>query len=192
MGIDKSIRMRIKVDVCKLLSKHVKVKMRGGVVEDYFDVKYEKPPPFCFFYGRLGHGVKDCHECRDKEDQAMEFGGWLKASPWKRTILNEDNVGKNKQMKCAKPLFITKPKSIDVHATFKQVDEVINHLHSCDISETIQVEQTKTRAEGQGTKGGSSMVESRGAQLGGEEGCTLAIEEGGESRFYKKLKLERE
>lgn len=46
MDIDKSIRIRINVDVHKPLFKNVKVKMRGGV-EEYFDVKYERPSILC-------------------------------------------------------------------------------------------------------------------------------------------------
>ncbi|KAL2931491.1 Kynurenine 3-monooxygenase [Bienertia sinuspersici] len=43
MGIDKSIRMRVRVDVRKHLLTVVKVKMRGGV-EESFEIKYESHP----------------------------------------------------------------------------------------------------------------------------------------------------
>lgn len=52
MGIDKSIRMRVKVDVRKALLAKVKVKMRGGV-DEYFDVKYERPALLCIFCGKI-------------------------------------------------------------------------------------------------------------------------------------------
>lgn len=44
VGIDKSVRMRILIDVRKPLMQRIKIKMRGGH-EDFFDVKYETPPP---------------------------------------------------------------------------------------------------------------------------------------------------
>lgn len=53
--------------------------MRGGV-EDFFDIKYERPPLFCYHCGMLGHGLKDCIVCCDDEEPTMNFGEWLKAS----------------------------------------------------------------------------------------------------------------
>ena len=146
MGIDKSIRIRVKIDVRKPLAKQVKVKMRGGV-EEFFEVKYEKPPLFCFFCGKIGHGVKDCHECRDEEEQPMEFGGWLKASPWKRTKQPMDKMGTNKQVSCAKPLFITKPQATKPMATIQQVEDVSIHLRTCEISDKNKEEKNTGRSE---------------------------------------------
>lgn len=61
MGIDKLVRVRVLLDVRKPLVFCVRVKMKNGV-EEIFDVKYERPPLFCFFCGKVGHGSKDCVE----------------------------------------------------------------------------------------------------------------------------------
>lgn len=45
----------------------------------------EKPPLFCFYCGKVSHGVKDCDDFRDEEDPQLCYGGWLKASPWKHS-----------------------------------------------------------------------------------------------------------
>ena len=133
MGIDKSIRIRVNVDVRKPLYKHVKVKMRGGI-EEFFDVKYERPPIFCYFCGKIGHGLKDCHACRDEETPRLGFGGWLKASPWKRNLMEEEKVaGNDGKQTCARNLFITKPKSPTAHQVGQQVNEVIESLQACEI-----------------------------------------------------------
>lgn len=50
LGIDKSIRLRIEVDIRKPLMQRIKVKMRGGE-EDFYEVKYERPPLFCYHCG---------------------------------------------------------------------------------------------------------------------------------------------
>lgn len=47
-GIDKSIRIRIMIDIRKPLIQHVTLSLRGGV-EESFDVKYEKLPRLLFF-----------------------------------------------------------------------------------------------------------------------------------------------
>lgn len=82
LGIDKSIRIKVKVDVRRPLVKVVKVKLRGGL-EESFDVKYEHPRLYCFYCGKMGHGIKDCEEYRDVEEPMNHFGEWLKSSPWK-------------------------------------------------------------------------------------------------------------
>ncbi|KAL2931458.1 ATP-dependent Clp protease ATP-binding subunit ClpX [Bienertia sinuspersici] len=95
--------MRVGVDVRKPLLTVVKVKMRGGV-EESFEIKYEKPPLFCSFCGRLGHGGEE-------ENLETKYGVWLKASPWKSSqpiMLEKEGSGRHS---CAKPLFTPKPKA---------------------------------------------------------------------------------
>lgn len=82
IGINKSVRFRVVVDARKSLVKKIKVKMRRGV-EEFFDVKYERPPLFCYYCGKLGHGMKDCRDSGEVEDDQLPYGSWLKASPWK-------------------------------------------------------------------------------------------------------------
>ena len=74
MGIDKSVRVRIMHDVRRPLVSRVRVKMKNGVEED-FDVKYERPPLFCFICGKIGHGTKDCEEEEGDHNQEIKFGG---------------------------------------------------------------------------------------------------------------------
>lgn len=96
LGIDKSIGIRVLIDVKKPLLQKIKLKMRGGV-EESFDVKYEKPPLFCFFCGLIGHGTKDCDECKDDDTPILNYGVWLKASPWKQIVSYEDKDKQNKK-----------------------------------------------------------------------------------------------
>ncbi|KAL2903350.1 ATP synthase gamma chain [Bienertia sinuspersici] len=72
VGIDKSIRIWVLIDARKPLMQKVEIKMRGGV-EEAFDVKYEKPPLFCFVRGMLGHGIKDCEYWREEEDLPLKY-----------------------------------------------------------------------------------------------------------------------
>uniref|UniRef100_A0A803MKN4 CCHC-type domain-containing protein n=1 Tax=Chenopodium quinoa TaxID=63459 RepID=A0A803MKN4_CHEQI len=109
VGIDKSIRIRVLVDVRKPLAKHVKLKLRGGL-EELFEVKYERPPLFCFCCGLMGHGMKDCEVYRETENPVISYGAWMKASPWKSAVGgNEEGAGVDNQ-KTARALFVTKPK----------------------------------------------------------------------------------
>ena len=133
LGIDKSLRMRVLVDVRKALTKKVKVKMRGGE-EEFFEVKYEKPPLYGYYCGKIGHGLKDCGECTDIDEPPTIYGGWLKASPWKRS-LKEDEI-KGREASCAKMLFVTKPKKQVVQDVSKQMLEVVHKLDGWEISAT--------------------------------------------------------
>ncbi|KAL2896537.1 DNA-directed RNA polymerase subunit beta' [Bienertia sinuspersici] len=69
MGIDKLIRIGVLIDVNKVLIQTVKRKMRNRM-EERFEVKYEKPPLFCFLYGKIGHG----DDCKDEEDPPLTMG----------------------------------------------------------------------------------------------------------------------
>lgn len=145
LGIDKSMRMRVNVDVRKPLVKAVKVQMRGGM-EDLFEVKYERPPIFCYYCGRLGHGVKDCQECGDELEPKMNYGGWLKASPWRRSVREVDTHGGGDSKQCARRLFITKPKEIP-RPPAQQVNEVLEKLNGCPIRDTNSEGQVEVTME---------------------------------------------
>lgn len=157
MGIDKSIRLRVKVDVRKPLLRKIKVKMRGGV-EEFFDVKYEKPPLFCFWCGKIGHGVKDCDLCRDEDDATMPYGGWMKASPWKRSTTDEWR-GDSGKMQCARALFVTKPRTNSENVIKEQVSGVLKQLKSCALQEDVV---SKNHAELQGDQSCGRAEESEG------------------------------
>lgn len=128
MGIDKSIRMRVLIDVRKPLVKSVKLKMRGGM-EDEFEVKYEKPPIFCFVCGMIGHGVKDCDDNKDVDPPVLKYDMGLKASPWKSVkIMDFNNGHATSQSTCAKSLFVTKPKAARPTVDTAQVLDMVNHM----------------------------------------------------------------
>ncbi|KAL2931660.1 hypothetical protein RDABS01_037070 [Bienertia sinuspersici] len=74
MGIDKSIKVMVQINVRNPLMQKLKIKMRREY-EEFFDVKYEKPPLFCFCCGLIGHGVKDCNEYKEEDDEALQYEG---------------------------------------------------------------------------------------------------------------------
>lgn len=113
--------------------------MKNGI-EESFDVKYERPPLFCYLCGKIGHGTKDCDSDGDDKDQEFKFGGWLKASPWKvgrdRDEAKEDVRGES----CARDLFITKPKKEQEKAIKERVEEVVDRLSSWKLLKGQEVE----------------------------------------------------
>ncbi|KAL2925173.1 UDP-N-acetylenolpyruvoylglucosamine reductase [Bienertia sinuspersici] len=125
VGIDKSIRLRVALDVRRPLVKSVRLKMANGREEDFM-VKYEKPPLYCYFYGKLGHGLKDCEACEDSDEPHENYGGWLKASPWKRAV-NGEAYSESKPTR-GKVLFVTKPTKKQTITSVVEVEEVINKL----------------------------------------------------------------
>lgn len=153
VGIDKSIRPRINVDVRKPLTRKIKVKMRGGE-EDFVEVKYEKPPLYCFYCGLMGHGIKDCPECRDEEDPQVNYGGWLKASPWKRMREGMESGSNEGVSSCARNLFITRPKKIPGVEVCSRVNEMVGKLSVCGLESSENLDPTD-----QGGSGEKRMIE---------------------------------
>ena len=135
VGIDKSVRIRILIDVRKPLKQQIKIKMRGGI-EDFFEVKYEKPPLFCYHCGLLGHGLKDCDDYKGEEETKTKYGEWLKASPWRHSKQGEERRGENGANSCARQLFVTKPKQWNNRkekAESEQMNEVVEKLQFCGL-----------------------------------------------------------
>ncbi|KAL2929332.1 hypothetical protein RDABS01_034743 [Bienertia sinuspersici] len=109
---------------------------------------YEKPPLYCFYCGRLGHGTKDCSDYKEEEEPELKYGLWLKASPWKQTPSPVNKERGESNPGCAKVLFVTKPKKVEEGGTKNQMREMLDKLRGCVIHE----EQTHTskRKEGEG------------------------------------------
>lgn len=151
MGIDKSVRIRIKHDVRKPLVSCIRVKMKNGMEEE-FDVKYERPPLFCFQCGKVGHGTKDCDEEEGEYAQEIKFGGWLKASPWKVGGDRERDGAQEGVRKCAKALFITKPKRDEEGPLKEKVNAVMESLVNCGLSDRQDSQQMVFRTETENTQ----------------------------------------
>ena len=44
-----------------------------------FFLKYERLPNFCYSYGLLGHILEECENEDVANDEALQFGNWLRA-----------------------------------------------------------------------------------------------------------------
>ncbi|KAL2939378.1 ATP synthase epsilon chain [Bienertia sinuspersici] len=82
LGIDKSIRIRVLLDVRRPLTQKVKIKMKGGK-EEFFDVKYERLPMFSYWCGKIGQASRECDDNKEEDFAEYTYESWLKASPWK-------------------------------------------------------------------------------------------------------------
>lgn len=108
IGVNKSLRLRVLIDVRKPLKEEVDLKLRGGVTEKV-EVQYEKRPVFCYFCGKLGHGEKDCDDNPCPNPRDYKFSEKLRASPW---IVNKGIGGMDRKegSTCARKLFVVKKK----------------------------------------------------------------------------------
>ncbi|KAL2905639.1 Vacuolar protein sorting-associated protein 27 [Bienertia sinuspersici] len=127
MAFDKSMRIRVLIDVRKPLLQKAKLKLRGGG-EVVVDVKYGRLPLFYYYYGTIRHDTKDCDRSFITESPEKRYGEWLKVSPWKNK--NEEEEGdKNKQgSSCAKKLFVVEPNDREKETTRGQVRMVTNKM----------------------------------------------------------------
>ncbi|KAM7473677.1 hypothetical protein LguiB_020920 [Lonicera macranthoides] len=59
-GLGKYIRVRVIIDISKLLKRGVKVGLANDTTLIWISVSYERLPDFCFECGRIDHSFKDC------------------------------------------------------------------------------------------------------------------------------------
>ncbi|XP_024041282.1 uncharacterized protein LOC112098886 [Citrus clementina] len=77
--IGQFLRMRISVDVTKLLKK-IMLEQEGEDDEDILiRVMYERLLDFCFCCGRIRHQYRECVHYKSQSKDEMAYGPWLKA-----------------------------------------------------------------------------------------------------------------
>ena len=83
------------------------------------------------------------------------MGGWLKASPWKIGENRDGDWGGSGTRKCAKALFVTKPKRDMKDQINEKVNVMVERLTQCDIGRSpgkinteIRMEISKTQVAG--------------------------------------------
>lgn len=79
VGWGKFLRVKIRVDLTKLLARGRRLNIEGRPVWTHF--QYERIPRFCFHCEVVLHGTKGCmkrEEAMTKERE-LEYGPWLRA-----------------------------------------------------------------------------------------------------------------
>ncbi|KAL2931886.1 hypothetical protein RDABS01_037296 [Bienertia sinuspersici] len=153
--IERSIRIRVLVDVEKPLKDTVKLKIRGGDSIKIM-VKYERLPLFCFICGKLGHGDRECDAHNDDPSPKKKFGTWLRASPWKpkNSQGREDNKG---ETSVKRNLFVVKPLQKD------EVEGVVKNMGAVSLNIDDDLRQLQklasTNAQPTDEEGGAAAVE---------------------------------
>ncbi|KAL2935764.1 Sensitive to high expression protein 9-like protein mitochondrial [Bienertia sinuspersici] len=114
-SLDKSLRIRVSIDVHKPLVQKIKIKTRGGGERR-----------LC---GELGHGEKECDAHRGDFSPKKNYGVWLRASPWRRVKVWQKEEG---PPTCARRLFITKPEK-GSNVVADKVSEVTQTLSNVNL-----------------------------------------------------------
>lgn len=55
-------RIRIRINIDSPLLQYIRVETREAQEEVYVILAYERLLDFCYGYGRIGHGVRDCED----------------------------------------------------------------------------------------------------------------------------------
>ena len=75
----KFMRIRVELPVDKPLRRGGNVVGMDG--DKYWvHFKYERLPKFCFFYGKIGHDMKHCNVCLDRQNVTPQYGEWLRVN----------------------------------------------------------------------------------------------------------------
>jgi hypothetical protein len=81
MAWGKELRIRVAVRVDQPLPRGVPLKdLESEAESQWFDIKYERIPHFCFDYGYLVHGEEGYQAERV---EVKQWGEWLRVSPRK-------------------------------------------------------------------------------------------------------------
>ncbi|KAL2903918.1 UDP-N-acetylmuramate--L-alanine ligase [Bienertia sinuspersici] len=73
MDIERSVRIRVNIDILKPLKDEVKLKLRGGDISK-IQLKYERLPMCCFICERIGHKDKDYDEFNGDHSPVKKLG----------------------------------------------------------------------------------------------------------------------
>uniref|UniRef100_A0A803N1T2 CCHC-type domain-containing protein n=1 Tax=Chenopodium quinoa TaxID=63459 RepID=A0A803N1T2_CHEQI len=142
IGINKSFRICVLIDVNKSLTNMVELKTGRGPIAVH--TKYEKLHVFCYICGLLGHGEKDC----DDNVITRKFSEKLWVStPWKATK-NEVVSDEGELSNAVRRLFITKnPKENAAEGNKRVEDGGVMGQVSNIISEPGSSEEEKGELE---------------------------------------------
>ncbi|KAL2905641.1 Methylthioribose-1-phosphate isomerase [Bienertia sinuspersici] len=97
MAFNKSMRIRVLIDVRKPLLQKAKLKLRG-VGEVVVDVKYGRLPLFYYYYGTIRHDTKDCDRSFYTESPEKRYGEWLKYHHGKIKMKRKKGIKINKDL----------------------------------------------------------------------------------------------
>ncbi|KAL8541618.1 hypothetical protein ACS0TY_002761 [Phlomoides rotata] len=83
-GFSRSVRVRVKVDLLKLVKRGTKLEISNSSI--WVPFKYERLPSFCYICGLMGHMKRECDLPDEDSDivtlpeDKLPFGEWLRAS----------------------------------------------------------------------------------------------------------------
>ncbi|KAE8681243.1 hypothetical protein F3Y22_tig00111332pilonHSYRG00015 [Hibiscus syriacus] len=78
------LRVRVEIDSSKPLRRCVKMGVCANGDSRKCLLKYERLPSFCHKCGIIGHVLTECPGFSDQLQQFLQFGEWLRVSPFKR------------------------------------------------------------------------------------------------------------
>lgn len=90
LGYERSMRVRVMVDINKLLSREKKIRISKGEVK-WVDLKYERFSVFCYLCGRFRYVEMDCKDFESEESVNIlqEYGEWMRVCPRIFGLLSE-------------------------------------------------------------------------------------------------------
>lgn len=69
-----TLRVKVKINIKESLKRGTNVKTGSMAEKKWIPITYEKLPDFCYYCGRLGHVVHECHEEGVERSKERNFG----------------------------------------------------------------------------------------------------------------------
>ncbi|KAK3212041.1 hypothetical protein Dsin_016747 [Dipteronia sinensis] len=152
----KFIRVKIQVNISRPLKRWMCLKLDRSNDIVVVALKYERLPEFCYAYGKIGHGLRECPD-DDARTNALEgstpkFGAWMRAAapdrskPWNRHMESGESSRKDRSgLGTREPgaRIIREPNTTTVGKKRGGVAGKTNELKEMKVMENLEIHKEK-------------------------------------------------